>query len=140
MRNARLALIVVGLAVLATGFVILRRAPSASADDANHVTGLALGTFDFDGTTESSVNATFSSTDSQDERLVAELYLTPVGGSEALDSRGETSRNGVTGAISLTTAVNETPLSSGDQIRAVFTAYDSGGGSTFTYQRTWTKP
>lgn len=113
---------------------------SAQADDADHITSIGTGSFDFSGTSEGSVNAVLTTTASGDDKLFIRLYLTPNGGTERFISRSEIRRNGKSGSFEATASIRASELVSGDQLRAAFNAVNASNQQTFAYQRTYTKP
>lgn len=103
----------------------------AVADDAYRVTGLSVS--------GSKLVASLNSTDPADERWEISIFLTPYGGSEDAYGGIETSRSdGITSSDTLATDYPLSQFASGDQVRAQFKCYDSGGIVTFSYSRTHT--
>lgn len=122
-----------------TGGYLLTRG-QAEADDADHTTSFSAANHNFDGVSEASVVATFTTTDDDDDRIKISLFVTPSGQTvEQGISRMETSRTEA-GSLSIDSAVAQTELSSGDALRAYFEAWDSSSNSTFTYTRYFTMP
>ena len=133
------------VAVAAAAVVILVGKPTfevsrAKADDSTHTTSLSLTThvFDPDVGAENAVVATISSTDGMDARWAVTIYITPQLQPEEIVASAETlASDGWSGVTAVAQRAN---MPSGAGIRATFQAWDSGGNSIFSYQRTTTIP
>jgi hypothetical protein len=115
---------------------------TAGTDDASHSTGLGAQTVSFQGSSESGVVGTITTTSSSDNLLQIQFFKTPNGGSEESTPIVEASapRDDTVGSFNCMLALQASLLASGDQIRAIFKAFDSTPSETFSYERTYTKP
>lgn len=139
-RNSRVAVLCVLVLAVGAAYVAFQANRPAAADDASHTTSLGSANFPFDGAGESSVRATFTSTDSSDVSMKITMYVTPSGTStESKWSISETVR-GTSDPVTVEGAIPQSELSSGDTVRAHFEAFDSSASSTFSYSRTYTLP
>jgi hypothetical protein len=98
------------------------------------VVGLTTGSFTYNtgnpGTSSTSVIASFTSDETSDFRLHVQTYVTPSGGSEAKRLAGDAYQDD-TGHGVVCAAQPLSFYNSGDQVRAVFTAYDNQGNSVY---------